>query len=618
MSWTNELYKVYENNCDRPDLKNPILPIAHYITNAHLTVKISQKGEFLSADKIDKNDSVTTIPVTEKSAGARTSAPCAHPLNDKLQYLAGDYTQYVTGKNPKDSYFLYTQQLKNWCDSQYTNAAVEAIYAYVSKGSLIGDLVNYGIFEVDENGRLRQDVKINGIAQSDVFIRFEIEYDDIDKEGRTWLDKSLYDNYIAYYTHDMGNEGLCYATGNVGPIAEMHPAKLRNAGDMGKLFSAGDTEGFTYRGRFTDKSQVMSIGYDFSQKMHNALRWLIANQGFAVNTMSVTIWESALSPLPDIKCGYSDDLWFEEDAAQPIADTVPMYKDRLQKMIFGYKEKFSAGSKVMIMAVDAASTGRDSISMYSELDSSDYLNNIEIWHENTSWYKFSSKLKKEIIGSFSIYDIANCAFGTEQNGHIKCKPETSAKVFLRLIPCITEGRPIPRDIVNALLIKATNPLAYDENYNYRKVLEVACGMLKKQIIERKGVCEVGLDENNHNRSYLFGRLLAVAEKAENDSFSDEDKNKRITNARKFHRNFVQNPSVAWQCIFDRLDPAFKRLGGYRVRYEKLIGDISAKFENDDYSLRKPLLPEYLLGYHCQLHELYKPTKQNNDNNITEE
>lgn len=616
MSWTNELYKVYENNYRRTNLKEPLLPISHYTVNAQLTVTISQNGEFLSANKVDKEDTVTVIPVTEESC-ARSSAPCAHPLNDKLQYLAGDYTQYITDKNPKDSYYLYIRQLKEWCDSEYANDAVNAIYAYVSKGCIISDLVSFGVFAVDESGHLSQDAKINGIALSDVFIRFEIEYDDINKEGRTWLDKDLYDNYIAYYSQSRGESDLCYATGEVGPIATLHPAKLRNAGDKGKLFSANDSSGFTYLGRFTDKSQVMSIGYDFSQKMHNALRWLIANQGFAVNTMSVTIWESALNALPDIKCGYSDDYWFEDDSQQ-IADTVPMYKTRLQKMIFGYKSKFDVNSKVMIMAIDAASTGRDSISMYSELDSSDYLNNIEAWHENTSWFKFSSKFKKEILSSFSIYDIANCAFGTEQSGFIKCKPEVSTRVFLRLIPCITEGRPIPKDIVNALLAKAANPLAYDENYNYRKVVEVACGMLKKQIIERKGVCKVGLDENNRNRSYLFGRLLAVAEKAEYDSFSDEDKGTRATNARKFHRNFVQNPCVAWQLICDRLDPAFKRLGGYRVRYEKLIGEISSLFENDDYSLRKPLEPEYLLGYHCQLHELYNPTKHNNENNITEE
>lgn len=584
-------------------------------------MKISQSGEFLSAAKVDKEDTVTIIPVTEESC-ARTSAPCAHPLNDKLQYLAGDYTQYVPYKKPTNSYYLYTQQLKSWCNSEYANDAVNAIYAYVTKGCLIHDLVNYGIFEVDENGQLKQDIKINGIAQSDVFIRFEIEYDDINREGRTWLDRKLYDNYIDYYSQSMGQRDLCYATGEIGPITETHPAKLRNAGDKGKLFSANDSSGFTYRGRFTDKSQVMSIGYDFSQKMHNALRWLIANQGFPVNTMSVTIWESALNNLPDIKCGYSDDLWddlmFDGNEQQPVADTVPMYKERLQKMIYGYKSKFGVNSKVMIMAIDAASTGRDSISIYSELDSSDYLNNIESWHENTSWFKYSSKFKQEILSSFSIYDIANCAFGTEQNGLIKCKPEVSTRVFLRLIPCITERRPIPNDIVNALLAKAANPLAYDENYNYRKVVEVACGMLKKQIIERKGVCKVGLDENNHNRSYLFGRLLAVAEKAEYDSFSDEDRGKRVTNARKFHRNFVQNPSVAWQHIYDRLDPAFKRLGGFSARYEKLIGEISSSFENDDFSLRKPLEPEYLLGYHCQLHELYKPTKHNNDNNKTEE
>ena len=62
-------------------------------------------------------------------------------------------------------------------------------------------------------------------------------------------------------------------------MSDSHPAKLRNAGDKAKLISSNDSSGFTYRGRFTDDSQVAGLGFEITQKSHSALRWLLARQG---------------------------------------------------------------------------------------------------------------------------------------------------------------------------------------------------------------------------------------------------------------------------------------------------------------------------------------------------
>ena len=73
---------------------------------------------------------------------------------------------------------------------------------------------------------------------------------------------------------------MCYVKGQAIPCSDKHPAKVRNTGDKSKLISANDTEGFTYRGRFVDKTQVVRVGYETTQKAHNALRWLIDKQGY--------------------------------------------------------------------------------------------------------------------------------------------------------------------------------------------------------------------------------------------------------------------------------------------------------------------------------------------------
>jgi CRISPR-associated protein Csd1 len=55
---------------------------------------------------------------------------------------------------------------------------------------------------------------------------------------------------------------------------------------------------FTYRGRFKTKdkdsgyNEAMSIGYETSQKIHNALKWIIRRQGYVRGGLCIVTWES--------------------------------------------------------------------------------------------------------------------------------------------------------------------------------------------------------------------------------------------------------------------------------------------------------------------------------------
>src|SRR5699024_11933284 len=80
-------------------------------------------------------------------------------------------------------------------------------------------------------------------------------------------------------------EGLCYVTGEKkAMLTTQHGARIRNAGDMAKLISANDRTGFTYRGRFHDAQEAVQVGYDVSQKSHQALRWLVHRQGTFIDS----------------------------------------------------------------------------------------------------------------------------------------------------------------------------------------------------------------------------------------------------------------------------------------------------------------------------------------------
>ena len=63
-----------------------LLPVYHTTVKAQVTVTINEKGDFIRADLVDEADSLTMVPVSEKSA-SRTAGVEAHPLCDNLKYL---------------------------------------------------------------------------------------------------------------------------------------------------------------------------------------------------------------------------------------------------------------------------------------------------------------------------------------------------------------------------------------------------------------------------------------------------------------------------------------------------------------------------------------------------
>lgn len=628
MSWMEELYNVYEQNCGRENGKEVLLPVSHSTANAQIEVTLMENGDFLSARRIeDKGDSVTIIPVTEDS-GARSSGVAPHPLADKMIYIAGDYSQYVTGKHSDNTkyYTAYMEQLRAWRDSEYCHPAVNSVYTYLEKSSLIRDLVESRVLIVDnESGKLREKEKILGIAQEDAFVRFIIAYNGRPDKGKcpmTWRDPSLYDSFIRYNSTQAGNRQLCYATGQLLPCTYKHPSKIRNAGDKAKLISSNDESGFTYRGRFDSKEQAFAVSYDFSQKMHNALKWMIQRQGVAIDSMVILVWESSNQPLPDImknpEYEYMDDEMMEDTDAPMYQDTLPAYRNRLRKVIWGDTAHFEIKSKAMVMALDAATTGRLSMPLYSEMATSDFLHNIEKWHYDISWKRFIAKKKRNEIHSFSLYEIVKCAFGTEQGDVISCKPEVQKDAFCRLIPCETEGRNIPVDIVRELVMKASNPLAYDKSYNWRAVLETACGLIKKMKIEEKekrnekGEYPMALDHDCRDRDYLYGRLLAVADAAEARTYTKEDA--RVTNAKRYMQAFANRPYQTWGVIHHKLTPYLNKMKpGMRAYYEGIICEIECKFKQDEYMDNSRLEAEYLLAYYCQLDDIYTKKNDKKDN-----
>lgn len=646
MNWIQSLYETYEN-CQNmlgysADASRPLLPICHITTQTHIEVVIDGKGNFRRALIVDKDDSTTIIPATESSAGKTGSKPKCHPLSDKLQYLAGDFVDYggeVTSgfsKDPTEPYRNFVTLLTKWCQSEYSHPKARAVLAYVQKKSLMRDLTAQKILLLDGNGKLqskedaKRDKNIKDIfsvvgSQDIAFVRWVVESLEGD-ESRAWIDRTLWESWINYYLNSVKNTaGLCIASGENQLLMNNHPKFIRREGDRAKLISANDEEGFTYLGRFTDKSQACGVGLETSHKAHYALTWLISRQGYQAGDLAVVAWAVSGAKAPQPTEDAYDLLYKDLDAEkdQLPADTAQDVGIRLKKKIAGYRQEIGERGDVVVIAVDTAteSTARLSIVYYRALKGSEFLERIENWHETCAWRHTyhpievqdeKGKKKKLYIpfyGAPASADIAEGAYGSRLDDKLK---KATVK---RLLPCIVDGQPIPRDLVESVIRRASNRAGLS-GYEWSKALTIACALYRKYK-HGKEKFEMSLDETRKTRDYLFGRLLAIADVLEERTLSEAEK-KRPTNATRYMQQFSQRPSSTWKQIHELLTPYFIRQGDNASYYKWLIAQVKDQFITpEDFTINKPLTGEYLLGYYCQRQKMWekkeKPTPEEADN-----
>lgn len=631
MSWIEDLYETYEKNCTA-ELSNTVadllLPICHTTQVAHIEVIISDAGEFLSARPIEKEESQSIVPCTEKSATRSGCKPVNHPLADKLQYLAGDFIEYggeVTSgyaKEPNKPYSMYLNELRKWCESEYSHWKAEAILKYVEKSKLVQDLVRSHILFVSEsserNGKLlyewtgddekRPPVfallpgKITknkrGQWQADALVRWRVEkFGSLDSS--TQFDKELQNAWISYYSSLNQTKGLCLISGKDIVLATSHPGKIRNAGDKAKLISSNDSSGFTYRGRFTDDSQVCGVGFDLSQKAHNALRWLLHRQGWQSGDMAVVSWALCEVDVPGLLLS-TNDLFGDEDELETVGYTAQETAIKLSKYIAGYASKFKNDEKIIVMGLDSATPGRMAVTFYRSLGSHDFLKRVETWHSSCCWMQDYGK-NRRFIGAPSPNDIAKTAYGN--NVHSKLKAAT----IIRILPCIVDGVEFPEDIVCACVNRVKRRESMNK-WEWNKALGVTCAVYRNYFKEKENY-SMALDKKRNTRSYLFGRLLAVADGIEQWALNQAGE-KRQTNAARLMTRFSNYPCGTWKTIELGLAYYKARLGPKTRKYDNELSAIMELFNAEDFvNDEQPLSGEFLLGYHCQRAELFKSNKE---------
>lgn len=662
MSWLQRLYETYEYCSARSKFTDPpqpdgqgappaLMPISHTSQQAHILVVLDDGGNFIRAELAPKKQLV--IPATEESAGRAGKKVAPHPLVDKVHYCAPDYDgeKVSSFKGAHDSYMAL---LKAWCDSDYSHPIIQSVLKYLKKERLVQDLVAKGFLHRNNDGSLSTSPpaelndsifkyisphpKTKKFDQGDAIIYWKVVSNELEQES--WNNKELQKLWRSFYASQMKNENICIVSSKQMLIAANHPRNIRRPGDGAKLISSNDNDGFTFRGRFCTASEACTVGYEVSQKAHNALRWLIARQGYRDGEQAIVTWAATGEDVPN-PCENDFALIEEEDlsvdTSTPIAAIAPAEEDhvrdlgqnfslRLGKAIAGYKAHLKETDRIALLALGAATPGRLSITFYRERFRDEYFKNLQAWQEDFAWVLPHNKnvpgdsgKKDKTVPAWRVCapspkEIAQAAYG----GRIDSK--LLEATIERLLPCVADAAQIPRDLVQLCVHRATNRAGL-ETWEWKRTLAVACALYKgyqARLPEKeRRAYSMALDPTRITRDYLYGRLLAVAEYAERSAL-DKAGEKRPTNAERLMQRFADNPCATWRELEKQLNPYLMRLQSSdstrwiydRVkRVQQEICDAAGCIDN--FISGEKLSGEFLLGYHCQYSDFFKKRQTEN-------
>lgn len=582
--------------------REPLAPIAHIVANSHIQIELDQDGRFLFARAVDEKEAKILIPVTEGSAGRTSINYQAHPLCEQLSYLAPS----TPGKIG-----LYLKALEAWANSPFTHPMLRPILTYVKSGTILNDLASHKVIQCGPDGTPKNE---------DALVRWVVNGLGEDEASECWRNHSLQVAFTRYYmaTRSSTAPVLCMISGDQEKPAVHHPRGIISKPNGAKLISSNDSKGFTFLGRFTTSEQAATVGYTASQKAHSALRWLVANQGVLFGGRTFLCWNPQGNKVPSA-CA---PLRRPNNKGQGQRNATPtQYRQQLREALSGWKTDLPEQAGVIIASLEAATTGRLSLTYYNELLASDFLQRLKAWDESCCW-------AHPVFGVQSppLRELVNWAFGTPRNGKAETDGRLLGQQIQRLMACRLERAPFPRDIEQRLVEQASNLILFKSSetittqtgekgkrYPRSDLLFTACAAIRKTRYDynKEEKWDMGLNMECEDRSYLFGRLLAVADSVESSAYAKRSMQEgkdagRETNAMQLQRTFSLQPLTTWQVLEEKLQPYYKQLDpGLRQYYKQMIQEIMSKIsipngaeetQQKSMELNRKLDAIYLIGF----------------------
>ena len=691
-----ESYDIIKELPEANDLSNPkgyLLGDGLCTNKATMDISIDLEGNIIDVELVPKNDQMTIIPCTTKSI-QRTVGDDPHPLFDKLQYIASDWS-YILEFNDKElekcnkKYDVYNKLLGKWADfTKYD--AIKAIYNFISKTSLIkgilhrvpldaliknsnkdeeesqnedgGEIVQEvepdNLFDMVNEEKLEQNIEASKCNTStknievdlmkarksfkslkDLFVRFKIVDINYDRISNVWLDNDIFNEWSENYKAICGNNDattvLSYISGENEDSNNFFPKKIRNQGDGARLMSANDETVVTFGDRFKPKEadQAAPIGNKSMQNALYALSWLINKQAFSSDGFVILTWsnnEKQKMQEPNIYDTRNSFLLGNMLQVERTDFAVDSNKTITALMEYGKQgktlEKLTQEHKVYVLILDGESKGRIAVQYYNEFESQKYYQTLEQWFKSCQWMYYewrefvdkNGKIKKvkdsPVIKTplfDNIFDVAykDCSKGGGQSA------QKFRKMFYKeILQCVLNGK-ISKMLAKKAFHIVCNRNSFDgektkyfTDYNkWLDAIATTCAMFNSYKAEEKlGEKHMKLDLQETDRSYCFGRLLAILEKIEKVYVKE-----RATNAERLFNHYSLKPMSTFFTLRNKSQVYLIKMkadkAGLAVYFERQINEILELMEDGGYDDR-PLDEKFLLGYYAQ-----NFAKNNDDN-----
>lgn len=624
MSWLSEFVDVYNKNEKNLGITNyriyhsksgeeskkayQMLPVSHIFLNCTLQIDLNADGTFAGAFVVD--DPKTIVPATIESSIRSGSGSYLVPLpvDDKLQYLASDYSKWSGDEKYIESHKKYLEQfraylsfLKEYPD-QYVYRTLQAVYRYVTENDIINDLWTGKIF--GENVA-KEKVAGNNLFKSTV--RFNIRNQENIKR---FENRRFFDAWTQYYHQvlqtDMVSGGtdeeIDYITGEENAIlTSKHPKGILDNAANAKLISANDTTNFTFKGRFLTADEAVTIGYDSSQKAHAAMKWLLTKQGFKIGDRYYLAWEVNGENTVDLSIISQNPLLAlaqKKFAETTEIDTNTNIAENFRKVLIdgANKDDYSLQGSVHLIELESPVNGRFGVVYYQAISLQQYINKF------ASWYG-----KIAIDDRQSFFNLKQVCYDIYGD---RVDDKRMAATVSQLAHVILGSQIVPWSLLSAIYNRAIRPASFNDEKSWRRVMRTASKLFKAYYDE--GEIKTMLNDSYHDRSYSFGRLLAIADVIEEGVLQGSENNEgRVTNAKRYMSSFAQRPLDTWKIIYTNLQP-YLRKSKYSFKASKLIDEIFASLDAEDKHLNDPLNGKFLIGYSQQRNDWYQKKNTSNE------
>lgn len=652
MPLLNDLIETYDTvSGHEPEGWKKIAPVAHhYVSNngGTIDIQIDMNGEFIDAivNGNGPEDKYTLVAVTEQSCSRTSSAAeVPHALNDNLLYMT--YNHYLK-KGVNVSYQKYMEQLNEWCRSPFACPQIQAVYRYLETHDLIDDLMQRNKFPVEKDGKYNPD------KYKKEMVRWKVSDPDSNESNNTWENPTVIKSWTAYYTalhNDRSDKAVNGIDGEYCDLELRHPKAISVYGNS-KLISIATKEDTTlhFKGeRFNDQKQILQIGYQDSQKIHNALGWLVDTQSVAISKNSLPYERSDEKPKyivcwsPHYTGNNKANGLMAEVLGKKIKDTASSYIDHsapLYDVLHGLNSGDLPDEKISVFMMDRSGDGRFSPVLYRSFSAQEFLAQLINWYQKCNWFFWDNKSQKYTISTPSLFNIARCAYGIERISekdipYLDVNDAVFKDTINTLLAVVLDGRRIPESLVRRIAVQASQPERFSGNeghkwWNWKQILNTACGVIHGYHMDRnpeKGEKDLELDRNSTDRSYLFGRLLAVFDRIENTAMNQKSSgdgsqrtSHRDTNAMRLFSSYTAHPYTCSDNLMKCVRPYLSSLKySSRKFYEDEMQDIYTKLNISDKRINRPLEPEYLMGFYLERSELlnYKQNTEESKNAAAE-